>query len=51
MTTDAVPVARGVCPNGGPTAEAIFRDGRLTCSYIHFYFPSNPGAVAALFHP
>ena len=23
----------------------------MTASYVHFYFPSNPGAVAALFAP
>ncbi len=45
------PVARGRCPNGGTTAEAVYRVERLTASYIHFYFPSNPAAVAALFRP
>jgi cobyrinic acid a,c-diamide synthase len=29
--------------------EAIYRLGRLTASYIHFYFPSNFAATAALF--
>jgi cobyrinic acid a,c-diamide synthase len=28
--------------------EAIYRHGRLTASYVHFYFPGNPAAVAAL---
>ncbi|MCW3148440.1 cobyrinate a,c-diamide synthase [Stutzerimonas stutzeri] len=45
------PVARGVCPNYKRTAEAVFRDGRLTASYIHFYLPSDPAAAAALFKP
>lgn len=45
------PLARGRCPNAKPTAEAVFRDGRLTASYIHFYLPSNPQATAALFAP
>jgi cobyrinic acid a,c-diamide synthase len=45
------PLARGRCPNGKPTAEAVFRDDRLTASYIHFYLPSNPQAAAALFTP
>ena len=45
------PLARGRCPNAKPTAEAVFRDGRLTASYIHFYLPSNPQATAALFKP
>jgi cobyrinic acid a,c-diamide synthase len=33
----------------GRDGEAIFRQQRLTASYVHFYFPSNPAAVAALF--
>lgn len=31
--------------------EAIFQVGNLTASYIHWYFPSNPTVVAALFQP
>ena len=34
--------------NSGRAGEAIYRQGRLTASYVHFYFPSNPQAVAAL---
>ncbi len=45
------PLARGVCPNYKRTAEAVYRDGRLTASYIHFYMPSAPEAAAALFAP
>ena len=37
------PIARGVCPNGGTTAECVFRIGLITASYIHFYFVSQPG--------
>ncbi|GBG13825.1 cobyrinic acid a,c-diamide synthase [Novimethylophilus kurashikiensis] len=44
-------IARGECPNSGKTAEGIFRDRCLTASYVHFYFPSNPQAVARLFQP
>ena len=33
----------------GRSGEAIYRQQRLTASYVHFYFPSNPAAVAALF--
>jgi cobyrinic acid a,c-diamide synthase len=29
--------------------EAVYRSKRLTASYIHFYFPSNPLAIVALF--
>jgi cobyrinic acid a,c-diamide synthase len=50
-STQLQPVARGVSPNGGRGAEAVYREGRLTASYVHFYFPSNPEAVAALLRP
>lgn len=45
------PLVRGICPNGKLVAEAVFRSGRLTASYIHFYLPSNPGATARLLAP
>ncbi|SDH38115.1 cobyrinate a,c-diamide synthase [Pseudomonas panipatensis] len=45
------PAVRGHCPNDKPVAEALFRQGRLSASYIHFYLPSNPDAAAALFRP
>ncbi|MHC6224463.1 cobyrinate a,c-diamide synthase [Pseudomonas sp. X10] len=45
------PIARGQSPNGGRGAEAVYRCGRLTASYVHFYFPSNPKAAAALLRP
>lgn len=51
VDTDLVPVARGACPNGGATAEAVYQERRLTASYIHFYFPSDPMAAAGLFLP
>lgn len=31
------------------TPEPVFRQRRLTASYLHFYFPSNPEASARLF--
>lgn len=46
-----MPVAHGACPNGNATSEAVYQQGRLTASYIHFYFPSNPAAVAQLLLP
>jgi cobyrinic acid a,c-diamide synthase len=49
--TEMVPLARGVSPNGGRGAEAVYRVGRMTASYVHFYFPSNPAAIAAVFRP
>lgn len=33
----------------GRAGEAVYRVGRVTASYVHLYFPSNPAAVAALF--
>ena len=35
----------------GSEGEAVWRIGRLTASYLHFYFPANPEAVARLFGP
>ncbi|HBX54936.1 MAG TPA: cobyrinate a,c-diamide synthase, partial [Pseudomonas sp.] len=51
LTTALTPLARGECPNYQRTAEAVYRLGRLTASYIHFYLPSDPLAAAALFMP
>jgi len=51
LDTEAAPIACGQCPNGGATAEAVYRVGRLTASYVHAYFPSNPEAAARLFQP
>jgi len=46
--TPLVPLARASTQDGRP-GEAIYRQGRLTASYMHFYFPSNPLAIAGLF--
>lgn len=51
LETPLTPITRASCPNGGVTAEAVFRDGRLTASYVHSYFPSNPETTARLFRP
>lgn len=50
-STELEPIARGLSPNGGRGNEAVYRLGRLTASYVHFYFPSNPDAAAALLRP
>ncbi len=42
------PLARATTADGR-AGEAIYRHGRLTASYLHFYFPSNPEAVTAIF--
>ena len=49
LSTPLAPIARATSPNGGGAAEAVYRRGRLTASYVHTYFPSNPRAVAAWF--
>jgi len=49
LESPLTPLTHARCPNGRPTAEAVFRRGRLTASYVHFYFPSNPEAAARLF--
>ncbi len=43
------PIARALDPNGAPTAEPVYRRQRLTASFLHLYFPSNPRAACALF--
>jgi cobyrinic acid a,c-diamide synthase len=45
--TPLAPLARARRPDGGE-GEAIYRVGRLTASYVHFYFASDPEAVARL---
>lgn len=32
----------------GRTGEAVYQFGSVTASYIHFYFPSNPEAIAGI---
>ena len=46
--TPLTPLVRAKTADG-QDGEAIYRQGRLTASYLHFYFPSNPAAVAGLF--
>ncbi|MBK9784352.1 MAG: cobyrinate a,c-diamide synthase [Betaproteobacteria bacterium] len=46
--TPLLPIVRARTPDGRD-GEAIYRLERLTASYVHFYFPSNPTAIAALF--
>lgn len=50
LATPRAPWLRARSPIGGP-GEAVYRAGRLTASYVHFYFPSNPAAAAALLRP
>jgi cobyrinic acid a,c-diamide synthase len=48
--TSLAPIAQAI-KTAGKGGEAIYRVGRLTASYMHFYFPSNPEATAQLFLP
>jgi cobyrinic acid a,c-diamide synthase len=44
-----LPAALHARTQHGTTGEAIFRQDRLTATYMHFYFPSDPPAAARLF--
>ena len=46
--TPLQPIATSTRPDGR-AGEAVYRRQRLTASYMHLYFPSNPKAVARLF--
>lgn len=46
---DGDAIAMSINPNGGPSREAVYRRGRLSASFVHFYFPSNPDAAVRLF--
>ncbi|MCX8098574.1 MAG: cobyrinate a,c-diamide synthase [Casimicrobiaceae bacterium] len=48
IQTALVPLAHAI-KRVGEGEEAVYRWGRLTATYLHFYFPSNPKAVASLF--
>lgn len=45
--TDLAPLAHAERQDGG-SGEPVYRRARLTASYVHLYFPSNPLAVARL---
>ena len=49
--TTLPPLARAVRSDGKTDVpgEPVWRQQRLTASYFHFYFPSNPEAVVKLF--
>ena len=52
IETQLVPIAFGErLYNTSTAGEAIFQAGRVTASYLHCYFPSNPAAAAQLFLP
>jgi cobyrinic acid a,c-diamide synthase len=45
------PIAFGRRQRHPAPGEAIYRDGNLTATYLHLFFPSNPQAIAQLFQP
>ena len=47
----ATALATASNPNGAPSREAVYRDRRMTASFVHLYFPSNPEAAMRLFLP
>lgn len=51
IETPLAPIAFGERLYNTTAGEAIFQTGRLTASYLHCYFPSNPIASAQLFLP
>jgi len=49
MDTSVEPRVVSVRRHGKRPGEAVYREGSLTATYVHFYFPSNPLATARLF--
>lgn len=49
LETPLAPLAYGRRQRDGQQGEAVYRVGRLTASYLHLYFASNPTAAARLF--
>jgi len=48
-SSSTAPIIATAVKAKGPGSEAVYRQQRLTASYMHFYFPSNPEATARLF--
>lgn len=51
LDTPLAPLCTTQPARAGRRGEAVYRVGRLTASYFHAYFPSNPGAVARVLLP
>ena len=43
------PIAHGVRQRHPAPGEAIYRQRKLTATYLHLFFPSNPEAIATVF--
>lgn len=51
LETPLQPLVHGRPQRRHNAGEAVYRLDRLTASYLHLYFPSNPEAAARLFLP
>ncbi len=51
LETECESVTQGIKQRNGQAGEAVYQQQRLTASYLHFYFLSNPHATAQLFAP
>lgn len=51
LATPMAPLLHTRPARAGRGGEAVYRHGRLTASYFHAYFPSNPAAACALLRP
>jgi cobyrinic acid a,c-diamide synthase len=51
MTGGLEPIAHSRAARHHGRSEPVYRRERLTASYLHWYFPSNPAAAARLFLP
>lgn len=49
MTTTLEPVTFGVRQRGKSPGEAVYKEKKLTSSYLHLYFASNPTVITQLF--
>lgn len=49
MTTSLTAVTHGIRIRGKNPGEAVYQEEKLTASYLHLYFSSNPPAIARLF--
>lgn len=51
LDTPLAPLCTTQPARAGRRGEAVYRAGRLTATYFHAYFPSNPAAVARVLAP
>jgi len=49
VKTSLAPINHAQKQHSLAPGEAIYRDKRLTATYLHLYFPSNPSALISLF--